>query len=190
MRQGAIGRNCLGQAMMEFALTIPFVCLLTIGGFALGMTIDRHLVQSQLVRHAGNMYARGVDFSSQQNKQLLVDAATGLQMTTTGGLGTIYLSLVIPAVAGNNQGLPVVAQRFVIGNLALASSGVAMPTTVLANGDVQDYENDLAARAALPPGLTLTPGDRIYVAEAFHAPGEFRFPGFFTPKVLYARALF
>ena len=100
-------RHNAGDALVEFAISLPFLVMMAIGTFAVGVNVDRHLTVSQLIRNAGNMYGRGVDFSLSQNQDLLLQAATGMQMTTTGGLGVIYLSTVVLADSGQNLGLPV-----------------------------------------------------------------------------------
>ena len=183
-------RHNAGDALVEFAISLPFLVMMAIGTFAVGVNVDRHLTVSQLVRNAGNMYGRGVDFSVSQNQDLLLDAATGMQMTTTGGLGVIYLSTVVLADSGQNLGLPVVVHRIGIGNPSIFSSSIGTPTTVQANGDVQNPDNDLQARAQMPGGITLTGNERIFVAECYHQPVDLLFPGFFSPAGIYSRAVF
>lgn len=183
-------RSRRGSALVEFAISFPFLSLLTIGTFAVGVTIDRYLTVAQLVRDGGNMYARGVDFSADQNKQLLLMAASGMGMTTTGGNGVLYLSTVVEGDSGANRGVPVIAHRIVIGDSSFAASSAGMPTTVQANGDVSNANTDSAARAQLPTGLTVTGNERIFVAEVFHKPVGIQFPGFFAPTRIYSRAFF
>jgi len=190
-------RSNAGSAAMEFAVSLPFLVIMTFGTFAIGAIIDRHLTVTQLVRHAGNMYGRGVDFTQTQNKQVLLQAATGMNMTLTGGQGVIYLSMVVqspPNGAGENRpnaNMPVVAHRVVIGNTTMANSTIAMPTGVASNGEVANcYDDNLTARATLPPGLTLAQNERLYFAEVYHMPAELGFPGIFSPQMLYSRAVF
>ena len=187
---GRLWRDRRGQAIAEFALSLPFLILISVGTFALGVVIDRHLTVTQLVRNAGNMYARGVDFTLVQNKELLLKAADGMEMTVAGGQGVIYLSTVILSQEGDNEGDPVVSERIVISNAGLHDSAVAMPTTVLANGEVVDFDNDANAVASLPPGVELFGNERIYVAETFHDPRNLAFEGIFVPQGLYSAAFF
>ena len=187
---GRLWRDRRGQAIAEFALSLPFLILISVGTFALGVVIDRHLTVTQLVRNAGNMYARGVDFTLVQNKELLLKAADGMEMTVDGGQGVIYLSTVILSQEGDNQGDPVVSERIVIANAGLHDSAVAMPATVLPNGEVVDYDNDANAVASLPPGVELFGNERIYVAETFHDPRNLAFEGIFVPQGLYSAAFF
>jgi hypothetical protein len=179
-----------GQAIVEFAISLPFLVLISVGTFALGVVIDRHLTVTQLVRNAGNMYGRGVDFTLTQNKELLLRAADGMEMTVAGGQGVIYLSTVILSQEGDNTGEAVVSERIVISNANLHDSAIAMPTSVLANGEVVDYDNDGNALATLPPGVTLFNNERIFVAEVFHNPQNLAFEGIFVPDGLYSAAFF
>jgi TadE-like protein len=187
---GRLWRDRHGQAIVEFAIALPFLVMVSIGTFALGVVIDRHLTVTQLVRNAGNMYGRGVDFTLTQNKELLLKAADGMEMTVAGGQGVIYLSTVILSQDGDNEGDPVVSERIVISNASLYDSAVAMPTTILPNGDVVDYDNDPSAVASLPPGVELFNNERIFVAEVFHNPRNLSFEGIFVPTNLYSAAFF
>ena len=187
------GRARRGQSILEFAIGLPFLTLMTVGTFALGVVIDRHLTVSQLTRNAGNMYGRGVNFSQTSNQTLLLQGATGMQMTTTGGKGVIYLSTVIQAPTGTgkvNAGKAVVIHRIKIGNSSIGPSAVATPTSVASNGDVNSYEDDVAARAVMPAGITVGVNEKYFLAEVLHTPTEIAFPGFFAPSLLYSRAVF
>ena len=179
--------------MVEFAVVFPFLVLLVIGSFATGMVMDRHLVVSQLVRNAGNMYARGIDFASTVNKQVLLRSASGLNIQTAGGQGVVYLSLVVkaPPGSGANQNQPVIAQRFVVGNTAIAASRLGTPP-VNANGSVPNFFNDLNARATLPAAISagLGPNQRVFVAEVEYEPTELQFAPIVAPNRMYSRAFF
>lgn len=161
-----------GQALIEFALTLPILILFAFGTLSASQLLERYLTVLQLVRNAGNMYSRSVDFSIIQNRQLLLTASNGLSMTLNGGDGIVYLSRVEVADSGSNSGFPVVTNRISIGNAALVLSRIAMPATVLPNGDVVDYENDPLARAAIASSLTLVGTDVAYVVEAYHTPTD------------------
>ena len=158
--------------MIEFALTLPILILICFGTLSASQLLERYLTVLQLVRNAGNMYSRSVDFSLTQNRELLLTSSTGLSMTLNGGDGVVYMSRVEVAGAGSNNGFPVVTNRVAVGQVSLASSRIATPTSVLPNGDVDDYENDPLARAMVAPSLTLAGGDIAYVVEAYHTPTD------------------
>ena len=63
-------RNQRGQIIMEFAFAFPFLMVVLLGTFVVGLMLDRQLTVSQLVRNAGNMYARNFDFEPDANKQV------------------------------------------------------------------------------------------------------------------------
>lgn len=161
-----------GQALIEFALTMPILLLIAFGTLSASQLLERHLTVLQLVRNAGNMYSRSVDFSLVQNRQLLLTSSNGLSMTLNGGDGIVYLSRVEVADSGSNNGFPVVTNRVAIGNASLLLSRIAMPATILANGDVDDYQNDPLARAVISPNRTLVGNDIAYVVEAYHTPTD------------------
>jgi len=184
------GNRRHGQALTEFAIALPFLIFMTVGTFAIGVNVDRQLTVTQLVRNAGNMYARGIDFSVEGNKELLLKAAGGLQMTTTGGKGVIYLSTIIVPSTGENADIAVVAHRIVIGNSSLRTSDTGTPGAIESDGDVTDYVNAVSARATVPSGIEMVAGDRLFVAEVFHTPEDLLFPGLFNPEGLYSRAAF
>jgi hypothetical protein len=158
----------------------------------------------QLVRNGGNMFARGVSFVSNQNKQFLVDAATGMGMTLNGGTAVVYLSLLervpLTAKCGGgtcaNAGLVVIAQRFSVGNTSLAPSKFGMPSSLDSEGNHLDPFGNADARASnVPASLNnassgLQPNEIVYVVEAFHTPSTIAFPGIFAPEIMYSRAFF
>ena len=88
-----------GQSIVEFALALPFLVLMAVGTFAVGIIVDRHLTVGQVVRNGGNMYASGIKFDSTQNKQLLIDSGPGLDFQLTGGKTAVYLSLLTRVAA-------------------------------------------------------------------------------------------
>lgn len=191
-----------GQSVIEFAVSLPFLVLMAIGTFAVGMVIDRHLTMGQLVRNAGNMFARGISFNSDQNKQFLVAAATGMGMTLTGGKSVVYLSLLqmIPANADcgtgpgscANAGEVVIAQRFTVGNTSIDDSRFGMPSNILADGNHADFFDDTDAVATVPTALSsiMAPNEILYAVEVYHEPDTLTFQGIFAPDVMYSRAFF
>ena len=199
-----LGAGAEAQSVVEFAVALPFLIMMCLGTFAVGMIIDRHLTVGQLVRNGGNMFARGVSFVSDQNKQFLVDAASGMGMTLNGGNAVVYLSLLerVPATvrcgAGTcaNAGLIVISQRFAVGNESLAASKFGSPANIDSQGNHLDAFGDTDARAAnVPASLNsgaagLRANEIVYVVETFHTPATLSFPGIFSPQILYSRAFF
>lgn len=197
-----VSKDQRGQSVVEFAISLPFLVLMAIGTFAVGMVIDRHLTLGQLVRNAGNMFARGISFNSTQNKQFLVAAATGMGMTIDGGKAVVYLSLLqkIPANADcgggagscANAGQVVIAQRFTVGNTSMAISKFGMPSNLLSDGNHADFFDDTDALATVPTAISsiMAPNEILYAVEAYHEPDTLAFQGIFAPSVMYSRAFF
>jgi hypothetical protein len=197
-----LSKDQRGQSVIEFAVSLPFLVLMAIGTFAVGMVIDRHLTMGQLVRNAGNMFARGISFNSDQNKQFLVSAATGMGMTLTGGKSVVYLSLLqmIPANADcgtgagscTNAGEIVIAQRFTVGNTGIDDSRFGMPSNILSDGNHEDFFDDPDAVATVPAALSsiMAPNEILYAVEVYHEPDTLAFQGIFAPEVMYSRAFF
>lgn len=209
-------RNEDGVAIVEFGISAPFLVLMSIGVFVVGMMVDRHLTLSQVVRNAGNMYARGIDFSSSQNKNFIVDAARGLDLQLSGGSSAVYLSRLtrVPANAVcdtgggprpcNNNGQVVVTQRYMIGDTGGSGmySRLGMPTQFKdpagnpsSEGDHVDFFDltDAVATGA-PASLTgsggLAENELIYVVEVIHRPVSLSFPGIVSPDMMYSRGFF
>jgi hypothetical protein len=199
-----LGDGCEAQSVVEFAVALPFLVLMCLGIFAVGMIIDRHLTVGQVVRNGGNMFARGVSFVSNQNKQFLVDAATGMGMTLNGGNAVVYLSLLerVPLTAKcgsgtcTNAGMIVISQRFSVGNAGLAPSKFGTPTNLDSQGNHLNAFGDSDARAGnVPASLSnvatgLKANEIVYVVETFHTPTTLSFPGIFAPEMMYSRAFF
>jgi Flp pilus assembly protein TadG len=195
-------RDQRGQSVIEFAVSLPFLVLMAIGTFAVGMVIDQHLTMGQLVRNAGNMFARGISFQSNNNKQFLVDAATGMGMTLAGGRTVDYQSLLqkIPANADCGTGPAscanavqvVIAQRFTVGNVSIDDSKFGMPSNIGPDGNHTDFYNNSDAQATAPSALTSVMADNeiLYAVETYHEPATLAFPGIFAPSIMYARAFF
>lgn len=191
-----------GNALVEFALVFPMVLIITFGVFTTGVVLERYITVLQLARNGGSMLARGADFNVEQNKQLLLQGAVDMDITTTGGEGVIYLSRVVKAPPGSpNNGKLVVAEQYIIGNSALTPSRVGTPSAAiwpdrekpLPNGDVADYEKELSARADLPMDLqSISLSEEVFIAEVYYSPSPLLFvgAGLFEPKWLSARAIF
>lgn len=170
------GLGTKGQSVVEFAIALPFLVLMSVGAFAVGMILDRHLTLGQVVRNAGNMYARGIDFASDQNKNFIIDAGIGLDLHLTSGHTSVWFSLLtrVPADAQcddgsggtrdcNNNGEVVIAQRYMIGDTngpnmhsrlaaaGLPSSFLDASGNVAAEGDHQNYFDLTEARATSAP---------------------------------------
>ncbi len=196
--------------MFEFAISLPFLVAMVVGTFAVGLMFDRSLTQGQLARNAANMYARGIRFNTTANKQLLANAATGMNLKVDGtGETVVYLTALtrVPSnanclVSGNtvpcaNRGLIVIAQRFIVGNTSVDPSVFGDPgsTNIDSDGNVANYEHQTYARATVPASVSnatsgLGEGEFIYAADTHHIPTLIRFPGIVAPDKMHTWAYY
>jgi len=189
-----------GNSVLEFALVaMPLVTML-LGVVVVGLNLGRSVQCSQVCRDTGSMYVRGVDFSRDGNKDILVRMAQGLGITRTGGTGVIILSKVtwVPAsqctalsLSPCNSNRHVVTQRIVIGNQALRASALGTPNSGLidSSGIVSNYMQEGSAVANLV-GLQLSQNEFAYVAESYFSSPDYDLPGFQSGSGVYSRSIF
>ena len=176
-----------GSTVLEFALASSFIVFpLVFGTATIGMSLLRSIRVVQLNRDAGHLFARGVDFSQPNERQMLLRLAEGLDITDAGGHGVFMLSVIECPSAGQ----AVCTRRIVIGNPNLRASAFANPTYIDSSGAV-DYVNDAAANAATFLNvLPMQPGDVAYVTETYFSTSDYDWPGKFTDTGIYTRSIF
>ena len=159
--------------MMEFALVTPFLMLMLAGAFTMGMSLNRSIQASNVVRNANVLLARKIDLSNLENQRMLMRSAAGLGRSLAGtvapdpnGKGGIILSKVVRVgpvqcalgIAGwngvpgscPNYGEYVIAQRIYIAKTSNWSSAVGNPASpVASDGELSafDIANGTANRA-------------------------------------------
>lgn len=198
------------NVMFEFAIALPFLVAMVVGTFAVGLMFDRSLTQGQLARNGANMFARGVKFNTDANKQLLANAATGMNLNVDGtGDTVVYLTAMtrVPSnanclvngssVACANRGMVVVAQRFIVGNTSIDNSvfGTIAAQYIDSDGNVANYEQETYARATVPTSISDTTngigeGEFIYAADTHHNPTLIKFPGIVAPDKMHTWAYY
>ena len=137
-----------GISTFEFAMSLMVLVPLILGTGAIGVNLIRTMQTIQMARDAGHMYAKGVDFSQQGNKDILGALGSSLGLNTTGATGrsVVILSALtyvdantciaggaatngVPNASCDNLGKWVFAQRLVIGNSSLRTSNFGSPIT-------------------------------------------------------------
>ena len=176
-----------GSTLVEFALAASFVLLpLVLGTMSIGMTMARTIRINELTRDAAHMFARGVDFSQSANQSLLLDMATGLNITATGGEGVIIFS----GIQCTGTGQAVCTRRLVVGNSALHASDYANPTQIDSSGNV-NYTRDPGANArSFLNVMPMSTGESTYVVETFYSSSDFDLTGFWNGSGTYTMAVF
>ena len=185
MRRNFLHLDERGNAILEFAICLPVLVMALLTAISGGMWFDRYMTIVQVGRNSAAMFSRGMNFSIDANKDLMLLAAADLQINKTGGAGVIYLSRVVQAPPGSaNDGSLVVAERFVIGDPNFKPSTIATPASSIwpdpdvpgPTGDVKDYQEEASAVANVPSSLTTLPlGERMFVSEVYHDAGDLNF---------------
>ena len=156
-----------GQALFEFGVTLPILMALVLGVIEFGYALFQIQLVTSMAREGSNLIARQVTIN---------DAEAALQ--TMSGLvrfdanSTLIFSVVRLGVGGANNNVPIIVQRHSVGAFA-ANSVLGDPPQSEYEGSPDytalDPDNDDSIRVSgtLPNGLTLTPGESVYVTEVF-----------------------
>jgi hypothetical protein len=178
--------------VIEFVLAVGLLIVpIFLGTIIIGLSLILADQVTEVCRDVGHMYAYGVDFSQSSSQTLVTnELAKGLNMTTTGGNGVIYLSTVtyVDGTSCTASGLPanttscpnmnqyVVTKRLVIGNTSVKASTYAPNITssiIQSSGNISsaNYLTDTSVRASnFANIITLTVGQYAYVSEMFDEP--------------------
>ena len=178
-----------GQALFEFGVTLPILMALVLGVIEFGYALFQIQLVTSMAREGSNLIARQVTIN---------DAEAALQ--TMSGLvrfdanSTLIFSVVRLGVGGANNNVPIIVQRHSLGAFA-ASSVLGDPPQSEYEGspdyNALDPDNDESIRVSgtLPNGLTLTPGESVYVTEVFTQRTSI-VPFMPLPAMLHASAYF
>jgi hypothetical protein len=186
-----------GVAVVELSLIIFPLTVLLMGVVVVGLSLGRAVQVAHVTRDAASMYVRGIDFSKDPNKDVVVRLSQGMGMTRTGGDGRVILSKVtfIPAskcgtIPGCNADKHVITQRLSIGNPSLRQSNYGTPTGIDSTGLVTQYLTDDAAIVTGTFSPALADGEFAYVAEGYFKNVNLNFPGFQRIEGVYSVAIF
>jgi len=176
-----------------YVLGAIFLLPLSIGIVLVTNNASRSDHAYQASHDVGSMYAQGLDFSQGANQNIAFSVAEGVGIDMQGGRAVLILSKIRvvhpsdcrPDNAGkcDNEGYPVVTERYVLGNRSLRPSSFGTPASLdPASGKVRDWTNDLSARAA-NFASSLNPGEVTYAAECYITSPE-------SPSGVYSRSMF
>jgi hypothetical protein len=194
---------------MEFCFSALFWVPLVLGTLVIGLNLSLSIRITQLCRDAGHMYAYGVDFSQAANQNLLIQLATGLNITATGGNGVIIFSTITNIAASDctagglsanssqcpNLNYDVVTNRIVIGNSSLMASAFGTPNSsdIGTAGSISSssYLTDTTTRAGNFSSLmSISSGQYAYVAETYFSTPQYNLPGFLIGTGIASRSIF
>ncbi len=162
-------RDTRGQSVVEMAMVMPLLVMVVLGVVELSYgLLDQHVV-TKLTREGSNLISRNTS---------LGDAATALQSMSTAPVDFSTQSKVIfsvlwnvPSTTASNYGKTILYARYQYG--AGTGSSVISTSGSGSFGGAPDYQannpdNDTGLQVStLPAGLTLGPGDIVYVTEVF-----------------------
>src|SRR5437762_5443817 len=160
-------RHEAGQALFEFGLTLPILMALVLGVIEFGYALFQIQLVTSMAREGSNLIARQVTIN---DAEMALRVISGLVDFDTNS--TLVFSVVRLGAGGTNANVPIIVQRHSIGSFA-ASSVLGDPPQSEYEGspdyNAYDPDNDPSIRVsgALPNGLTLTPGESVYVTEVF-----------------------
>jgi hypothetical protein len=198
-----------GSALMEFSFSTLFWVPLLLGTMVLGLNLSRSIRVTQFCRDAGHMYAYGVDFSQTSNQNLLVQLASGLNITTSGGTGVVIFSTITTIAANDctagglqanstqcpNLNYNVITKRIVIGNSSVKASGFGTPAAadMDSSGSIPSskFLTDSSTRAlGFSNLISIASGQYAYVAEVYFSSPDYDWTGFLTGTGVAARSIF
>lgn len=166
-----------GSYLIEFALAITLMVMLTCGVAAVGINLDRYLAVLHLAQYSADVYRSNARLEVAEVRNILLKGTRGMGITAGSGQGVIYLSKIQLASAGSNAGSAVITHRTTIGAASVGPSRIGNPTSVDADGHVGNYETSSSARATLPSGVALVAGQELYAAEVVESGAGSAFPG-------------
>lgn len=206
-RKLAVTKRQRGSSLVEFMLSTLVWVPLLVGAIGIGTEMVREIEVTQISRDAAHMHAYGVDFTLSGNKSLIVQAASSLGITATGGNGTIILSTIEMVSAADCQAAGLTAdsshcanlnhavwtKRLVIGNSSFSSAfdNTGAPVTDSSGAVTQNRILNTAADRVdqFSQALFLQPGQLAYVGEVFVRNDDLAWTGFGGTSI-YARSIF
>ncbi|HXE12311.1 MAG TPA: TadE family protein [Bryobacteraceae bacterium] len=163
-----------GSAMIEFLLSSLIWLPLLLGTIVFGINLIRAIQVSQLARDSGHMYAKGIDFSQNENTPLLARMAANLSIKgAASDPGAIVLSQVTYVTdkdcdACANLHQYVFTSLYVFGNAAYGVTKLGNPIGYYNQTLTSDeYLTKTALRAPNFPDILAhdQPGQTAFVSE-------------------------
>jgi Flp pilus assembly protein TadG len=159
-------RNEAGQSLVEFALALPFICVLVLGVTEVSYALlDQH-VATRLAREGSNLISRDVTL---QDAATTLSSLSSRPVNFSSSSSVIFSVLKVGATTGStNYGQLILYQRYQYGALAASShvgtrgSGSFDGTNTATNAD----SNGGLQVTNVPTG-TLSPGGMMYITEIF-----------------------
>jgi Flp pilus assembly protein TadG len=185
-------RSSSGQSIVEFAICLPLLLVLTLGVVEVSNALISQHVATKVAREGSNMISRNVRLTDAESALRNMSSSPTSFNTTT----KVIFSVLMRSSTGSNNGQLVLYQRREFGNTTLGNSKLNGSGTFPASNDytATNPNNDAGLRVTnAPPGIATDPGGMIYVTEVYTRyititpVGNLGLP---IPSVLYSSAYF
>ena len=181
-----------GQSIVEFAICLPVLLLLSLGVVETSNALMSQHVITKIAREGSNMISRETKLAATATAIRTMDANSGSFDSTT----KVIFSVLMRSQSGNNNGFLVLYQRMEFGNLSLGASQLNGSGTFNSANDyaANNPNGDTALRVTnAPSGIAADPGGMIYVTEVYRQYNTLtpvRNIGVPIPSLLYSIAYF
>jgi Flp pilus assembly protein TadG len=181
-----------GQSIVEFAICLPVLLLLSLGVVETSNALMSQHVITKIAREGSNMISRETKLAATATALRTMDANSGSFDSTT----KVIFSVLMRSQTGNNNGFLVLYQRMEFGNLSLGASQLNGSGTFNSATDytANNPNGDTALRVTnAPSGIAADPGGMIYVTEVYRQYNTLtpvRNIGVPIPSLLYSIAYF
>jgi Flp pilus assembly protein TadG len=186
-----------GQSIVEFAITLPLMLLVSLGVVETSNALMRQHVVTKMAREGSNMISRETELADAGNALRNMASNPGEFNSKT----LVIFSVLMRSQTGTNNGQIVLYQRYQTGNGSLGGSrlnGSCGTCTAATDYTAQNPNNTTSLRVTnAPPNIITVPGGLIYVTEVFQTfdtmtpvsglTGNLGIP---LPQVLYSVAYF
>ncbi len=185
-------RSSNGQSIVEFAICLPLLLVLTLGVVETSNALLSQHVITKVAREGSNMISRETRLTDAGTALVNMSSTPGTFNTTT----KVIFSVLLRSQTGSNNGSLVLYQRHQVGNLSLPGSRLNGAGTFPAATDytAANPNNNAALRVTnAPAGIGSVPGGMIYVTEVYTtytALTPLANFGITIPPVLYSIAYF
>ncbi len=163
-------RSDRGQSIVEFAMVMPLILILTLGVIEAGYALLHQHVVAKLTREGSNLISRDTS---------LQDAAAALRSMSTAPVnfnsGSKVIFSVIKDVATTGAGnfsKPILYQRYEYGTLVASSTLMTLGSGAFGTGpDYQAANSDDDTRLQITnlPANLITTGGMLYITEIYTA---------------------
>jgi hypothetical protein len=155
-----------GQSMVELAFLSPLILFFLLGVGDMGYSLYQAQLATSLAREGSNLTARYATLDATET----VLRKIASRPVSFDDDGTVILSVVKLGADGANKDVPIISQRLRIGDLKEPSVlGNPADTSYDVDADRRALkpDTDTSIRASLPNGLTIDPGQTVYVTEVY-----------------------